>query len=134
MTEFNTEFMNEFIFKICRRQDRQSALDAGYFAGVGIDLTDGFIHFSSAAQLSATAARHFAGQHDLVLLRLPVSDLPDAQAMLKWEPARNGDLFPHLYGGFATDLVDKVWSLPLDGSYHSFPSFANFPGFPEGCD
>lgn len=117
--------MTEFIFKICRRQDWQSALDAGYFEGAGIDLTDGFIHFSSAAQITATAARHFAGQHDLVLLRLPVRRLPDAQAVLKWESAGSGDLFPHLYGGFATDLVDKVWPLPLDGAYHSFP---------EGCD
>lgn len=66
---------------------------AGRFEGSAVDLADGYIHFSTAAQAQSTATKWFAGRSDLVVLELEADDLPD----LRWEPARGGDLFPHLY-------------------------------------
>ena len=89
------------------------------FHGSQVDLRDGFIHFSTAAQAEETAAKHFAGQHDLLLVSIDSAALGDA---LKWEPSRGGALFPHLYGALALSAVRKVEPLPLgpDGR-HRFP-------------
>jgi len=83
------------IYHMCRRAEWQAAAATGVYGGSAQDAADGFIHFSTAQQLRASAAKHRAGQRDLVLLTV------DARAVgpaLKWEPARDGDLFPHLYG------------------------------------
>jgi len=96
------------IYKICPRPIWLEAERRGVFAGAGIDLDDGFIHFSTEAQLRATADLHFAGQSDLVLVAVDDTALGPG---LKWEPARGGSLFPHLYGTF--DLGAVRWSKPL---------------------
>jgi uncharacterized protein (DUF952 family) len=75
-----------------------------------VDLADGFIHFSTAAQAAETARRHFAGQGDLVVLAVEAGALGGA---LKWEPSRGGDLFPHLYGELAANLVVWLRAAPL---------------------
>ena len=101
------------IYKILPRQDWAAAQAEGRFAGSPVDLADGFIHFSTAAQAQETARRHFAGQPDLVVLAVEADDLgPD----LKFEPSRGGDLFPHLYGALDTGLVRAVTEAPLDAS------------------
>ena len=83
------------IYKICTRIYWQEAQVKGVFGGVPIDHRDGFIHFSTAEQLTETAQKHFAGQRDLVLLTIESETLGEA---LKFEPSRGGALFPHLYG------------------------------------
>lgn len=93
------------IFKILSRAEWQAAEQSGVFAGSPVDLTDGFIHFSTAAQVEETAARHFAGQSDLLLVAVDPGRLGDA---LRWEPSRGGDLFPHLYGPLPLDAVLSV--------------------------
>lgn len=98
------------IYKILSRSEWQAAGAAGRFEGSGIDLKDGFIHFSTAGQAQETARRHFAGQADLVVLEIEADDLG---AGLRWEPSRGGDLFPHLYGPLDTALVRAVTSAPL---------------------
>ena len=107
------------IYKICEAALWRAAERAGSFAGAGIDARDGYIHFSSAAQVKETAAKHFAGAADLVLVAVDADRLAPA---LKWEPARGGALFPHLYGALPLDRVLWVKALPLgpDGS-HVFP-------------
>lgn len=107
------------IFKICPRAQWQQAEAAGVFHGASIDLTDGFIHFSSAAQVKETARRHFAHQDDLVLVGVETEDLGGA---LRWEPSRGGDLFPHLHGPLPITAVRSVEPLRLgeDGG-HVFP-------------
>lgn len=108
------------IYKICPRPVWQAAEKAGRFDGAGIDLSDGFIHFSTATQAAETAAKHFAGQRDLVLVAVDDALLGEA---LKYEPSRGGALFPHLYGPL--DLRHVAWAKPLplgpDGT-HRFPS------------
>jgi uncharacterized protein (DUF952 family) len=106
------------IYKILRAAEWQALLDAGQSPGAPVDLADGFVHFSTADQVAETAARHFAGIGDLVLLALDAAALgPD----LRWEPSRGGALFPHLYAPFR--LADVLWHRPLpwDGSAHRFP-------------
>jgi uncharacterized protein (DUF952 family) len=92
---------------------------SGAFHGSEVDRRDGFIHFSTAEQAAETAAKHFAGQHDLVLLHIDAARLGPA---LKWEPSRGGALFPHLYGDLDLAAVIRVDPLPLasDGK-HRFP-------------
>jgi uncharacterized protein (DUF952 family) len=107
------------IYKICSEALWREAERAGVFAGAAIDLEDGYIHFSTAAQAPQTAARHFAGQGELVLVAIAAEALGDG---LRWEPSRGGDLFPHLYGALRLDAVRWVRPLPLgpDGR-HVFP-------------
>lgn len=106
------------ILKIFRRPEWDAFRAAGETAGAPIDLTDGFIHFSTPAQVAETAARHFAQESDLVLVAVDPDRLG---AALRWEPSRGGQLFPHLYRSLRLDEV--VWdkSLPLGATGHIFP-------------
>ena len=110
------------IYKICPSQLWREAQQAGVFRGAPLDLRDGFIHFSTAGQVAETAARHFAGAADQVLVAIDAASLGEA---LKWEPSRGGDLFPHLYGVLSLQAV--LWAVPLplgpDGR-HVFPELA----------
>ncbi|WP_417769622.1 DUF952 domain-containing protein [Stappia sp.] len=107
------------IYKISPQADWSAAEAAGRFTGAPVDLADGFIHFSAADQLRETAAKHFAGQADLVLVAVEAEALGTA---LKWEPSRGGALFPHLYGELPVSAAAWVRPLPLgpDGA-HVFP-------------
>jgi uncharacterized protein (DUF952 family) len=96
------------IYKICERAAWQEAERLGLYCGSAIDHRDGFIHFSSAAQLRETAARHFAGQSDLTLVAVDGGTLG---AALKWEASRGGALFPHLYG--TLPIAQVRWARPL---------------------
>ncbi len=98
------------IYKICPQSVWDEARPAGAFAGAGIDLVDGYIHFSTAEQAPETARLHFAGQSGLVLVAVDAALLGEA---LKWEPSRGGDLFPHLYGPLPLAAVTAVIPLPL---------------------
>lgn len=106
------------IYKIFRRPEWDAFRAAGQTLGAPVDLTDGFIHFSTGAQVVETAARHFDGQSDLVLVAFDPETMGPS---LKWEPSRGGALFPHLYR--ALSLSEVVWdkSLPLGVSGHIFP-------------
>jgi len=110
----------DMIFHICRAEEWQATAPEPY-RGSSQDQADGFIHFSSAVQVRASAARHRAGQSGLVLLAVDPTLLGPA---LKWEPARDGQLFPHLYGQLPPAAV--AWSAPLplgpDG-LHVFPAW-----------
>jgi uncharacterized protein (DUF952 family) len=111
--------MSATIYKVLPSRLWSAAVEAGSLRGSAMDIADGFIHFSTAAQLRETVARHFAGVPDLVLVAVPVSALGPS---LQWEPSRGGDLFPHLYSGLAVPLA--LWAKPLplgpDGA-HVFP-------------
>ncbi len=111
------------VYKIAPRALWRAAEEAGRFAGSPIDLTDGYIHFSARAQVETTAKKHFAGQNDLLLIAVEAQPLGEN---LKWERARDGELFPHLYG--ALDLLHVLWTAPLplkaDGA-HDFSGIAS---------
>lgn len=106
------------IYKIFRRAEWDVLKAEGATEGAPIDLQDGYIHLSTAAQVAETAAKHFAGESDLVLVALETDALGHD---LRWEPSRGGALFPHLYRPMRT--ADVVWdkSLPLGATGHIFP-------------
>ncbi len=108
------------IYKIINKDEWAAAEAAGVFKGASIDLTDGYIHFSTPAQAPETAALHFTGQEGLLLVSVSTDALGDA---LKWEASRGGDLFPHLYAALEMSHVTRVDDLPVgpDGK-HQFPA------------
>ena len=106
----------ELIYKVVSQAAFAGAREGGSFEGMPVDRADGYMHFSTAAQLAETLRRHFAGQADLLLLAVRRADL---EAGLVWEPSRGGDLFPHLYDQ-PLPLSAIAWEAPLavaaDGS------------------
>lgn len=106
------------IYKIFRADEWQHLLDTGETNGAPIDVADGYVHFSTAEQVRETAAKHFAGEDDLLVLAVETATLGDA---LKWEVSRGGARFPHLYRKLMLD--DVIWEdhLPLIDGVHQFP-------------
>ena len=107
------------IFKILLSDQWTTLRQAGSTDGAPIDIADGYVHFSTAAQVEETAAKYFAGAEGLMLVAV---DATAAGEALKWEPSRGGALFPHLYRRMT--MEDVVWAQPLpilDGR-HQFPA------------
>jgi uncharacterized protein (DUF952 family) len=100
----------ELIYKIAPAELWRQAEVKGVFSGSPVDEADGFIHLSTSAQVRGTAARHFAGQHNLLLVGVDPKRLG---AQLRYEPASGGALFPHLYAPLKLDAVVSVRDLPL---------------------
>ncbi len=110
------------LYKICSASLWREAEREGRFRGSEVDMRDGFIHFSAVTQVVETAAKHFAGARDLLLVSVNADRLGER---LKWEPSRGGALFPHLYGDLDLSAVLKVEPLPLDPlGRHRFPPLA----------
>jgi len=109
-----------FIYKLVPAAAWQQAELLGRFVGSPVDLADGYLHFSTAAQVAETAAKHFAGMTDLLLVQVATADV---DASLRWEPSRGGALFPHIYGDLPLSAVRSVTPLPLgaDGR-HVWPA------------
>lgn len=107
------------VYKVCPEPLWREAERAGRFHGAPIDIQDGYIHFSTAAQVRETAAKHFRGQGDLLLIAVEGERLG---AALRYESSRGGDLFPHLYAELDPGAALWVKPLPLgpDGA-HVFP-------------
>lgn len=82
--------------------DEWAALNAGTFQGAPIDTADGFIHLSTASQLTETVDRHFTGQQGLIIAAVDLAALGDA---VRWEPSRHGQLFPHVYAPLPRNVV-----------------------------
>jgi uncharacterized protein (DUF952 family) len=105
------------VYKILRSEEWAAFDAAGETAGAPVDLADGYIHLSTAAQAAETAARHFAGAGGLWLLAVETEEIGD----LRWEPSRGGQLFPHLYGVLRREHVAWARPLPLGDNGHVFP-------------
>ncbi|KQR81200.1 DUF952 domain-containing protein [Sphingomonas sp. Leaf343] len=92
--------------------DQMAALERdGRFDGAPVDVADGYIHLSTADQLTETVDKHLAGQHDL---HVAAVDLGSFGASLKWEESRGGQLFPHLYGPLLLETVIAYGPLERD--------------------
>ena len=106
------------IYKIFRESEWTDMQDAGETAGAPVDLSDGYIHFSTAAQARETAEKHFAGLKGLVLVAAETDRMGD----LRWEVSRGGEKFPHLYEPFRMAHVAWHRDLPLEPNGHVFPA------------
>jgi uncharacterized protein (DUF952 family) len=107
------------IYKICPASAWHEAERQGVYRGGADDARDGFIHFSTASQVGETARKHFFGQHGLFLIAVDADALGDG---LRWEPSRNDELFPHLYGELDLGAVRAVLTMQAraDGT-HDIP-------------
>ncbi len=118
------------IYKIVPAALWRAAVGAGSFSGAGVDLVDGYIHFSTAAQVRDTAAKHFADVPELLIVAVDASALAPA---LRWEPSRGGDLFPHLYQDLPLGAVQWVEPLPVNANgRHEFPASMALDGGRDG--
>ena len=111
--------MNQRLYKILSGTEWQQVHSDQALAGFGIDLTDGFIHLSSAGQVKETVQRYFSGRDDLMLVSIDGSFLGES---LRWEESRGGAACPHVYGVIPMEAILKAEPLPLgsDGE-HQFP-------------
>jgi len=83
--------------------DQMAVLEQdGVFTGAPADKADGYIHLSTAAQLTETVDKHFAGQDDLHIAAVDLEAMGEA---MKWEESRGGQLFPHLYADLPLSAV-----------------------------
>jgi uncharacterized protein (DUF952 family) len=110
------------IYKICPASAWREAERQGVYRGSADDIRDGFIHFSLPSQVAETAKKHFFGQTGLFLIAVDADALSDD---LRWEPSRDDELFPHLYGELDLGAVTGVLDLRArsDG-YHDVPELA----------
>lgn len=99
------------IFKICHQDEWRAAVAAGRYDGTAKDKEDGFLHFSAQEQLIGTLEKWYADARDLVLVAVVAEALGDA---LKWEPSRDGALFPHLYASLPLDAVKWTGAIGRD--------------------
>jgi uncharacterized protein (DUF952 family) len=106
------------IYKVWRDDEWADFQRAGVTRGAPIDLADGYIHFSTAAQLRETVAKHFTDEDGLWIAALAEGVLADA---LRWEPSRGGALFPHLYRPLHLSEVQWCVPLPRTEDGHVFP-------------
>ncbi len=111
------------IYKIFRGPEWAALRRDGTTPGAPIDVTDGYIHFSTAEQAAETAGKHFSGQNGLFLIAVEADRLGDD---LKWEASRGGALFPHLYREMRIADVHWAQPLPLIDGTHQFPAGAGF--------
>jgi uncharacterized protein (DUF952 family) len=108
------------LYKICTAASWSEAQRSGRLPVSPDDQRDGFVHLSTVHQVRGSLRRHFAAKADLVLLEIPESRVPIGD--LRWEPARGGELFPHLYAALASEFVTRVIPIPLGaGGDHELP-------------
>jgi uncharacterized protein (DUF952 family) len=99
------------IYKIATAEQWRLAEAEGVFRGAPVDLADGYIHFSTAEQVASTLQKWFAGQRGLLLVAVTAERFGTD---LRWEPARGGALFPHLYAPLPTSAANRVAEIPVD--------------------
>jgi uncharacterized protein (DUF952 family) len=96
------------VYKILRAEEWTALQKVGRSDGSSDDVRDGYVHLSTAPQVPETLARHFEGEEGLWILEIEEAALGSD---LRWEPARDGDPFPHLYR--ALELRDVQRAEPV---------------------
>ena len=105
---------------MARKAEWDAAQAAGFYQGAAEDRVDGFIHFSTAIQVKESAKKHRTSDPNLILVACNSDALGEN---LKWEEARGGALFPHLYGDILLNTIVWAEPLPLDADgMHIFPN------------
>jgi uncharacterized protein (DUF952 family) len=92
------------IFHITQREQWEQAKLTGIYRGDTLD-SEGFIHCSTLKQIVQTANRFFANQKELLILCI---DSDKIQSEIRYEPAKNQELFPHIYGALNVNAVFQV--------------------------
>jgi uncharacterized protein (DUF952 family) len=94
------------VYKILREHEWREFQFLGSFSGSKDDLRDGFIHLSPADQVERIIKKYFATDPPIYIVKF---NNVDFLKRLVWEPASNGDLYPHLYNtALSLDEIDSV--------------------------
>jgi uncharacterized protein (DUF952 family) len=101
--------MGRMIYKVLTAE-QWAAAEAGEPIQAPVDVADGYVHFSTDQQIQATLSKWFKGKTGCVLASF---DSDDFGPSLKWETARGGDLFPHVYGDVRAWQVRSLWLLEM---------------------
>jgi len=99
------------VYKVLRAEEFARLEADSRFEGAPIDIADGYIHMSTAAQLAETIDKHFTDQGGLTIAAVDLAVLGDA---VRWEPSRGGQLFPHLYAALPLSAVLAYGALERD--------------------
>ena len=99
---------DQIVYKVMSAAELKQMERDGVFRGSPADIADGYIHLSCGRHLAATLDKHFSGVDGLVLAAVDLSRLGDA---VRWEAARGGELFPHIYGVLPIEAVISAASL-----------------------
>jgi uncharacterized protein (DUF952 family) len=94
-------------FKILTADQWEQFQADGIFHGAPVDVADGYIHLSTAAQVHGTLDKHFSGQAELVIAEIDLTMLGNS---VKWEVSRGDALFPHVYGPLSMSTVLNIAS------------------------
>lgn len=111
MTERSGPAYSATAYKVLTADEMTTLERDGRFAGAAVDLADGYIHLSTADQLTETVDRHFADRDDLHVAAVDLEANGDA---VRWEPSRGNALFPHLYGALLLETVVAYGPLERD--------------------
>ena len=108
------------IYHLAFRADWQAGLAAGEYRAPPL-AKEGFIHASGdEAQMLRVASRLFAGRTDLLALDVDTELLPADSPVIR-EPARSGEVYPHVYGPINHAAVVRIRALaPDDANPGSF--------------
>ena len=90
-------------FKVLTGEQMAALERDGIFNGAPVDLQDGYIHLSTADQLTETVDKHFAGQENLHVAAVDLAAY--SEEAVRWEESRGGQLFPHLYAPLLLETV-----------------------------
>ena len=104
--------MGTTIYKVLTREQWDAA-QRGAPVQAPVDERDGYVHFSTQATLQGTLDKWFQGAAGAVLLSFDSDDFGDS---LKWEPARGGELFPHVYARVDAARAQDVRQLEMDSN------------------
>lgn len=105
--------MPSIIYHLAFRADWEAGLVAGEYRAPSL-AEEGFIHASGdEAQMLRVAARLFAGETNLIALDVDTEMLPPGSPVVH-EPARSGEIYPHIYGPINSDAVVRVRTLVPD--------------------
>ena len=104
-------------FTIIAAEEWAGIVATGAYGGSAVDLADGYIHLSTAAQFAETAGKYYAGRDGLMSLSVDLGLLGEA---VVWEPARGGQMFPHIYGPLPVAAVTarSLFRVDADGVVH----------------
>lgn len=113
---------DRFIFKLLTLEQWEVFKRENIFTGAPIDVADGYIHFSSAAQVAETGAKYFAQLPGVMIAEV---DSKKLHVPVTWEPSRGGALFPHLYASLPMSAVTRTATLEKDAAGRLiFPEWA----------
>ena len=100
----------KYIYKILSPSEWNEATTTNRIT-TELDKKDGFIHLSTAKQLSATLALYFSNDQEVMLLRILSKPLKDNLIYEAPDSQKRSGQFPHYYGKLKKSHVEKTWLL-----------------------